>query len=115
MGAAREVVRHRGGPIQGVYTSKATLESMTEAAEAARRASPAASAGVAVGQGVLVHDHPDGGDRAWFGLSFNDRGADWDTFMAIGSTGPLQHCDPEMDAGVEQPVPEYARNPACNE
>eukprot|EP00974_Lingulodinium_polyedra_P028478 2745115-Lingulodinium_polyedra.AAC.1 len=63
MGAAREVVRRRGVPIQGVDTSKATLESMTETAEAARRASPA-SAGVAVGQGVLAHDHPDGGDRA---------------------------------------------------
>eukprot|EP00974_Lingulodinium_polyedra_P103008 9972172-Lingulodinium_polyedra.AAC.1 len=61
---------------------------MTEAAEAARRVSPA-SAGVAVGQGVLAHYHPDGGDRAWFGPSFNDRGADWDTFMAIGATGPL--------------------------
>eukprot|EP00974_Lingulodinium_polyedra_P017039 1654196-Lingulodinium_polyedra.AAC.1 len=35
--------------------------------------------------------------------------------MAIGSVGPLQYCDPERDSEIEQPVPEYASDPACNE
>eukprot|EP00974_Lingulodinium_polyedra_P067879 6572010-Lingulodinium_polyedra.AAC.1 len=67
MGAAREVIRHRGITIAGADTAKATMEAMTEAVEKGRRVTPA-SAGVPVGKGVLAHDHPDGGDKAWFGV-----------------------------------------------
>eukprot|EP00974_Lingulodinium_polyedra_P042282 4057294-Lingulodinium_polyedra.AAC.1 len=58
MGAAREVIRHRGVSLTGADTTKATLEAMTEEAEKGRAVTPA-SAGVQLGKGTLAHDHPD--------------------------------------------------------
>eukprot|EP00974_Lingulodinium_polyedra_P102623 9937477-Lingulodinium_polyedra.AAC.1 len=58
------------------------MEAMTEAAEKGRRATPA-SAGVPVGKGVFAHDHPDGGDKAWFVVKYSQRGAGWDDYMRL--------------------------------